>query len=93
MQISDNEIYLLIKYIKSIFLRVEKRLSYIEEARCLKVKNEWSYASAPTWAVTFSLLFYSLRINCLYLLILKLFHAELVMSKFRQAITILTWIH
>ena len=37
-QISDNEIYLLIKYIKSVLWRVAKRLSYIEDARCLKVK-------------------------------------------------------
>ena len=37
-QISDNEIYLLIKYIKSVLWRVVKRLSYIEDARCLKVK-------------------------------------------------------
>jgi len=37
-QISDNEIYLLIKYIKSVLCRVVKRLSYIEDARCLKVK-------------------------------------------------------
>ena len=35
---SDNEIYLLIKYIKSVLWRVAKRLSYIEEARCLKLK-------------------------------------------------------
>ena len=35
---SDNEIYLLIKYIKSVLWRVAKCLSYIEEARCLKVK-------------------------------------------------------
>ena len=39
-QISDNEIYLLIKYIKSVLWRVAKCLSYIEEARCLKVKLE-----------------------------------------------------
>ena len=38
-QISDNEIYLLIKYIKSVIWRVAKCLSYIEEARCLKVKE------------------------------------------------------
>jgi hypothetical protein len=38
-QISDNEIYLLIKYIKSVLWRIAKRLSYIEEARCLKVKE------------------------------------------------------
>ena len=37
-QISDNEIYLLIKYIKSVLWRVVKRLSYTEDARCLKVK-------------------------------------------------------
>ena len=36
-QISDNEIYLLIKYIKSVLWRVAKCLSYIEEAQCLKV--------------------------------------------------------
>ena len=37
-QISDNEIYLLIKHIKSVLWRVAKRLSYIEDAQCLKVK-------------------------------------------------------
>ena len=41
-QISDNEIYLLIKYIKSIFWRGAKRLSYIEDAQCLEVKLMWS---------------------------------------------------
>jgi len=39
-QISDNEICLLIKYIKSILWRVAKRLSYTEDAWCLKVKNK-----------------------------------------------------
>ena len=38
-QISDSEIYLLIKYIKSVLWRVAKRLSYIEDARCLKVNK------------------------------------------------------
>jgi len=38
-QISDNEIYLLIKYIERVLWRVVKCLSYIEEARCLKVKS------------------------------------------------------
>jgi len=38
-QISDNEIYLLIKYIKSVLWRLAKCLSYIEEARCLKVNH------------------------------------------------------
>jgi len=37
-QISDNEIYVLIKYMKSVLWRVVKRLSYIEDAQCLKVK-------------------------------------------------------
>ena len=36
---SDNDIYLLIKYIKSVLWRVAKRLSYTEEARCLKVND------------------------------------------------------
>jgi hypothetical protein len=39
--ISDNEIYLLIKYIKSVLSRAAKHLSYIEEARCLKFNKEW----------------------------------------------------
>ena len=37
-QILGNEIYLLIKYIKSVLWRVAKCLSYTEDARCLKVK-------------------------------------------------------
>ena len=37
-QISDNEIYLLIKYIKSVLWRVAKSLSYIQNVRCLKIK-------------------------------------------------------
>jgi len=39
-QTSDNEIYLLNKYIKSVLWRVGKRLSYIEDARCLKVNQQ-----------------------------------------------------
>ena len=35
---TNNEIYLLIKYIKSVLSRVAKLLCYIEDARCLKVK-------------------------------------------------------
>jgi len=31
------EIYLLIKYIKSVLWRAAKRLSYIQDARCLKI--------------------------------------------------------
>jgi len=36
--ISDNEIYLLIKYIKSVLWRVAKSLPYKEDAQYLKVK-------------------------------------------------------
>ena len=36
---SVNGIYLLINYIKSVLWRVAKRLSYIEDARCLKVNS------------------------------------------------------
>jgi len=39
-QISDNEIYFLIKYVTSVLWRVAKRLSYIEDARCLKVNRD-----------------------------------------------------
>jgi len=39
-QIAGNKIYLLIKYIKSVLWRVVKRLSYVEDARYLKVKCE-----------------------------------------------------
>ena len=38
-QISDNEIYMLIKYIKSVLWSVAKLLFYIDDARCLKVKK------------------------------------------------------
>jgi hypothetical protein len=44
-QISDNEIYLLIKYIKSVLWRVAKQPSYIEDARCLKVKTSLSFVT------------------------------------------------
>ena len=53
-QIWDNEIYLLIIYIKNVLWRVAKRLSYIEDARCLKVNIdhalflEWFPTSWPT---------------------------------------------
>ena len=40
-EISDNEVYLFIKYIKSVLWRVAKRLSYIQDARCLKVNTTW----------------------------------------------------
>ena len=37
-QISDNEIYLLINYIKTVLWIAAKRLSHIQDARCLQVK-------------------------------------------------------
>ena len=36
-QVSDNKIYLLIEYIKSVLWRVVTRLSYIQDARCLRL--------------------------------------------------------
>ena len=52
-KISDNEIYFFIKYIKSVLWRVAKRLSYIEDARCLKVNyREWAnFTSIISWNV------------------------------------------
>ena len=38
-QISYNETFLFIKYIKSVLWWVAKRLSYIEDSRCLKFKH------------------------------------------------------
>jgi hypothetical protein len=43
------DIYLLIKYIKSVLWRVAKRLSYIEDARCLKVKRSSRVYENPLW--------------------------------------------
>ena len=51
--ISHNEIYLLIKYIKSILWIVAKRLSYTEDARCLKVNAACTH-TAETLAVFIS---------------------------------------
>ena len=46
-QIPDNEIYLLIKYMKCILWRVVKHLSYIEDAQCLKVKQTTGTKPVP----------------------------------------------
>jgi len=46
-QLSDNEIYLLIKYIKSALWRGAKRLSYKQDARCLKVNPHATDTTAP----------------------------------------------
>ena len=40
-RIGDNEIYLLIKYIKSALWSVANPLSYIQDARYLKVNQNW----------------------------------------------------
>ena len=40
-QISDNEIYLLIKYIKSVLWRAAKHLSYKQDAWCLNGNSDW----------------------------------------------------
>ena len=49
-QISDNEIYLFIKYIKSVLWRVVKCLSYKQDAQCLKVNGVMSLNPGPTGA-------------------------------------------
>ena len=36
----NHLVYLLIKYTKGVLWRVVKRLSYIQDARCLKVKRK-----------------------------------------------------
>ena len=55
-QISGNEIYLLIKYIKSVLWRVAKCQSYTEEARCLKVKHHAEEDMRRTSGVNLSFL-------------------------------------
>jgi len=57
-KISDNEIYLLIKYIKNVLWGVAKRLSYIEDARCLKVNVFRSHL-----VDTLTLFLYSLEVQ------------------------------
>jgi len=54
-QISDNEIYLLIKYTKSVLWRVGKRPFYIEDARCLKVKESSKCGELDTLKLNVSL--------------------------------------
>jgi len=48
-KISDNEIYLLIKYIKSVLRKVAKRLSCIKDARSLKVKYTQMPQKSDNW--------------------------------------------
>ena len=54
---------MLIKYIKSVHWRVVKRLSYIEEARCLKVDIKTTAARKS--GVFFFVFFFFL--NCFYI--------------------------
>ena len=62
-QISDNEIYLLIKYIKRILWRVAKRLSYTEDTWCLKDKLHFGFNSyfrpfmSKDWTILIKLIF------------------------------------
>ena len=53
-QISDNEIYLLIKYTKSVLWRLAKCLSYIEVARCLKFNKESMFSAAWSQSIPFN---------------------------------------
>ena len=57
-QISDNEIYLLIKYTKSVLWRAAKRLSYIEDARCLKFLFKNNLNLIRNLEMTFNILTY-----------------------------------
>jgi hypothetical protein len=48
-QITSNEMYLLIKYIKSVLWREAKHLSYVEDARCLKVNVQHLKTDIKSW--------------------------------------------
>ena len=52
----------MIKYIKSVLWKAAKRLSYIEDARCLKVKQQ-SFSSAALNGWTFNGNALSLRLG------------------------------
>jgi len=54
----------LIKYIKSVLWRVVKRLSYIEDARCLKVKPGALRGSSDLWKRPTTSPFIALVIGC-----------------------------
>ena len=62
--ISGNEIYLLIKYIKSVLWSVAKCLSYIEEARCLKVNCGKSEATLYLVLVDTTHICYTTQLQC-----------------------------
>jgi len=54
---SDNEIYLLIKYIKIVLWRVAKCLSYTEDTQCLKVNLMLKYYNLFRDFITFHTMF------------------------------------
>jgi len=60
----NHLVYLLIKYIKSVLWRVAKCLSYIEEARCLKV-NPIRIMEICSYPVT-SCIIYVLTTACMF---------------------------
>ena len=72
-QISDNEIYLLIKYIKSIIWRLAKRLPYIEDARVPKgykspriFKFHFNFLKFPILIQVFIIFIICMRVENLY---------------------------
>ena len=76
-QISDNEIYLLIKYIKSVLWRVAKRLSYTEDAWCLRVKYILTLREAPRIKAVFSVNFMVLQLRLLRIIQANVHHEML----------------
>ena len=74
-QISDNEIYLLVKYIKSVLWRVANCLSYIEEAQCLKVN--FLEPSGPLQACNGTALPFTVKHSFFNVYITKMFFHDL----------------
>jgi len=73
---SDNEIYFLIKYIKSFLWRVAKRLSYIEDAWCLKAKSKLQVGTYHVLAASLC----SSKVTCFLLFIHFFFCLSLYLS-------------
>jgi len=48
------KVYLLIKYIKNVLWRLAKRLSYIEDARCLKIKSKCKHVKEINYSTAVS---------------------------------------
>ena len=79
-QISDNEIYLLIKYIKSVLWRVAKYLSYIEEVLCLKVKRIYYLLSERQSFHSFILVLFDVNFKRAFVFNKNDFHCRFSMS-------------